>query len=48
VAKSNYHENVADSIAAICLDPSIKEVLALPNYSAMLDLRKTLKGRGIL
>jgi len=47
VSEDNIFENITDALSAFSGSES-RNLIALPNYSAMLDLRKILLGRRIL
>jgi len=47
-SSSDVFNNLGSSIKAITEDNNIKSIVVLPNYSAMLGLRKLIVGRGIL
>jgi UDP-N-acetylmuramyl tripeptide synthase len=48
IPSSNVSNNLAGVVKMLTADRNIKEVSVLPNYSAMLDLRKLIIGRKIL
>lgn len=48
VAEKDIFETVEGAVHTIGLDTATKTILALPNYSAMLELRKVLTGKAIL
>jgi UDP-N-acetylmuramyl tripeptide synthase len=48
VKESNTTSNINNVVKQICAQNEITNVLVLPNYSAMLQVRKILVGRKIL
>lgn len=48
VLEENVFETIEQAIEAIGKDKLASEILALPNYSAMLQLRKVITGKAIL
>lgn len=48
VPSQNIFVSIKSAVSAISSDKDVESVAVLPNYSAMLDLRKILVGRKIL
>jgi len=48
IKKENIFETIEEAVRKVGLNGSAKDILALPNYSAMLQLRKVLTGKAIL
>ncbi len=48
IQEQNIIEDISKAVNAAVKNPDVKEVLVLPNYSAMLEIRKALTGKAIL